>query len=85
MSFLLDRHAKHAFQIFMNDHVDVVFDFESMYIFLAKQYFSRIAFESIYLLGQKTYVFVSNLELLEFEDNSNNVRSSLKHFEKVLQ
>ena len=83
MSTLLKMSKNHVFQIFMNDHVDSIKNFEALYDFLTNQYFSRMTFEFIYLSKQKINLFMSNLKLFDFEKNSYDIRSSLKYREKI--
>ena len=83
MPTLLGVSEDHAFQIFMDDHAGSAKSFEALYNFLANQYFPRVAFGPIYLSGPKTNLFMSSLELLGFEGNSNGIRPSLKHREKI--
>ena len=63
----------------MNDHSATVKDFDSMFTFLHKKYFFRVAFDLIYLSESKTYIFAKNLELLDFHNNTQDLRLSLKH------
>ena len=67
----------------MDDHSGSARDFESMFNFLHKQYFPRMAFGPIYLSGPKTHVFVEYLDLLGFQENADGLRPSIKHREKV--
>ena len=55
-----------------------------MFDFLLNDYFLRIAFELIYLFESKINLFINNLKLLKFEDDSRNIRFSLKHRIKIL-
>jgi len=84
MITILSIKKKTAFSIYMNDHVVSVRIFDSMFEFLHKQYFSRVIFESVYLSEHKTVIMSENLELLEFQRTSEELRFSLKHREKII-
>ncbi len=84
MLTILDIRKDTAFSIYMNDHVVSVRIFDSMFEFLHKQYFSRIIFESMYLFEHKTVIMSDNLDLLEFQGTSEELRFSLKHREKII-
>ena len=81
MPTILGRSTKNAFQIFMDDHAGSAKDYDSVFEFLAADYFPRVAFEPIYLSGPKTNLSASSLELLGFEGG---IRPSLKHRRKIL-
>ena len=66
MFTLIKRFINYVFQIFMNDYSIIIKDFNFMFAFLCKKYFSRIAFEFIYLVKFKIYIFFNNFELLNF-------------------
>lgn len=83
MSTLIGNHGDHAFQVYMDDHAASATDFESMFTFLHKQYFPRVAFGPVYLLGHKIMVFVDDLELLGFQGSASGLRPSIKHREKI--
>lgn len=84
MITILSIKKKTTFSIYMNDHVVSVRIFDSMFEFLHKQYFSRVIFESVYLSEHKTMIMSDNLELLEFQRTSEELRFSLKHREKII-
>lgn len=84
MSIILKKKRNIAFSIYMNDHAAFIKIFETMLNFLHKQYFSRIAFEVVYLTEHKTVVLKDSLKLLEFQDTAKELRSSLKHREKII-
>ena len=67
----------------MNDHSAAIKDFDSMFNFLHEKYFLRVAFNLIYLSKSKTHIFAKNLELLDFHNNAQGLRPSLKHRQKV--
>ena len=54
-----------------------------MFIFLYKQYFSRVVFDFIYLSESKIYIFINNLKLLGFQGDILELRLLFKHREKV--
>ena len=51
MPTLLGRSENHAFQIFMHDYAGSARDSEAMFDFLIDQYFPKVIFGIIYLLG----------------------------------
>jgi len=84
MLTILNIRKNTIFSIYMNNHVVSVRIFDSMFEFLHKQYFSRIIFESMYLFEHKTVIMSDNLDFLEFQDTSEELRFSLKHREKII-
>jgi len=84
MLTILDIRKNTTFSIYMNDHVVSVRIFDSMFKFLHRQYFSRVIFESMYLFEHKTVIMSDNLDLLEFQEMSEELRLSLKHREKII-
>ena len=84
MITILSIKKETTFSIYMNDHVVSVRIFDSMFEFLHKQYFSRVIFEPVYLSEHKTVIMSENLELLEFQKTSEELRLSLKHREKII-
>lgn len=86
MSSLIEKQTNEqtAFSLFMNDHCESVTSFNIMYIFLHEKYFSRVVFESIYLFNSKTHVFFDSLKMMRFIEEADDLRSFIKHREKIL-
>ncbi len=84
MLTILDIRKNTTFSIYMNDHVVSVRIFDLMFEFLHWQYFSWVIFESMYLFKHKTVIMSDNLDLLEFQETSEELRFSLKHREKII-
>lgn len=84
MLTIIDIKKETTFAIYMNNHAASVRIFDTMFEFLHRQYFSRVIFEPIYLFEHKTVIMSNNLELLEFQDTSEELRPSLKHREKII-
>ena len=51
----------------MNDYAGAATDFNTIFDFLHSDYFPRVIFRLVYLLGYKIYIFSDNLELLGFK------------------
>ena len=84
MLTILNIRKNMIFSIYMNDHIVSVRIFDSMFEFLHKQYFFRVIFELMYLFKHKTVIMSDNLDLLEFQETSEELRFSLKHREKII-
>ena len=81
---MIDDHDELIFAIFMNDHETSITNYEILFNFLHIQYFFKCVFDSIYLSDSKTYLFSNKLNLLKFEKNAKNLKSILKHRNKIL-
>ena len=81
---MIDDHDELIFAIFMNDHETSITNYEILFNFLHIQYFLKCVFDSIYLFDFKTYLFSNKLNFLEFEENAENLKSVLKHRNKIL-
>jgi len=84
MLIILNIRKNTTFLIYMNDHIVSVRIFDSMFEFLHQQYFSQIIFKLMYLFEHKTVIISDNLNLLEFQETSEELRLSLKYREKII-
>ena len=57
MPTLIGRFEDHAFHIFMDDHSAAARNSKTMFTFLHRKYFPRVAFGPIYLSGPNIHVF----------------------------
>ena len=83
MFTFIERFINYTFQIFINDYSIVIKNFDFIFTFLYKKYFSRVVFEFIYFIEFKIYVFFDNLELLDFQKNIINLRPFFKYRKKI--
>lgn len=72
-----------SFGVYMDDHIGAARNFDTMFDFLYKTYFPRVAFGPVYLSGKNMRVFVCTLELLRFEKSQGELRPSAKHRRKI--
>ena len=79
MSTTIENYRNIIMTSFMNNHAVSVTDFEALYKFLKESYSSKVVFELIYLNLSETAIFTDNLNLLNFTDSSEIIRSSIKH------
>ena len=80
---LIENHKKQAFLMFMNDHEASTIDYDSMFNFLHTRYFFKCAFELMYLFEYKTQMFSNNLKMFSFQNNVSELKSSMKHSNKI--
>ena len=85
MMNLIENHENHFFSVFVNNHDAFNVIYETLFTFLHTCYFSRCAFDSIYLFESKTHLFANNLKVLKFQEDASNFRSSIKHKNKIVQ
>jgi virulence-associated protein VapD len=85
MFTIIDDHEDAVMTSFVNDHSNAEKDFDSIFEFLHEYCFSRMTFESIYLNPKKTIAFTKELNIMRFTDESNDIRSSIKHKIKILE
>ena len=84
MFLIIEEHNNVTFIFFINDHMRSVKFFDEMFNFLYFKYFFRIAFNSIYLLNYKIYMFINSFEMIKFIDNLKNLRFFVKHHKRVM-
>jgi hypothetical protein len=82
---IIENHEKAVMTLFVNDHSDVEISFEILFNFLHERYFSKTVFELIYLNSKKTVIFIEKLNMIDFTEESNELRSSVKHRIKILK
>jgi hypothetical protein len=82
---IIENHEKVIFALFVNDHSDAKVTFETLFDFLHEHYFSRIAFEFIYLSSRKIIAFIEKLDMIEFIDEFNQFKSFVKHRIKIMK
>ncbi len=82
---IIEDHETIAFAFFVNDHSSAQVTFETLFDFLHEHYFLRTAFESIYLNSRKTAVFIEKLNMIDFTDEFNELRSFVKHRTKIMK
>ena len=83
MSTLIEDYKDYTFIVFMNDHESSVITYDAFFQFLYKRYFSRCAFESVYLIKFKTSMFANILKMLKFEKSAKGLRPFIKHQNKI--
>lgn len=76
---------KDSSSVYINDYIRAVKTFNAMYTILYNNYFLRVAFGLMYLLGKKIRAFIDNLELLGFERSCGGLKPSAKHRDKIEQ
>ena len=79
MLTLIEDHKDYAFIVFMNDHESSIIIYDALFQFFYKRYFSRCAFESVYLIKFKILMFINILKMLKFEKSVEDLRSFIKH------
>ncbi len=67
----------------MNDHIGAAFSFETMFDFLHHHYFSYTNFGPVHLVPHKTFIFTDQLDFVEFTEDKNRLRPSMKHRERI--
>ena len=80
---IIKNHENETMISFANDHSCAIVEFEKFFIFLHTKYFSRITFGSIYLNPKKTHAFIKKLNMMKFSEESNGIKSSIKHKIKI--
>lgn len=85
MPILIDICQKNLFGVYINNHIRAAKIFDAIYTFLHNNYFLRVAFGLMYLLGKKTREFIDILKLLEFERNCRRLKPLAKHQNKIEQ
>lgn len=78
-SIIIKKHENVAMILFANDHACAAVNFEKLHDFLHVKYFFKMTFDSIYLNFQKTYAFIENLNMIEFNEKSKKIKFSIKH------
>jgi hypothetical protein len=71
---IISTFANRGFSSFMNDYIGRFVDFDSLFEFLYKKYFLRIAFGPVYLSEQKTKAFIDTLDLIGFTKSVKELR-----------
>jgi hypothetical protein len=82
---IIKNHEKAIMTSFVNDYSDVEISFEILFNFLHERYFSKAIFEFIYLNSKKTIIFIEKLNIIDFTEKSNELKSSIKHRIKILK
>lgn len=80
---LLKDHDKARFSTFADDHVGAATSFESMFTFLHTKYFPQCAFGPVYLVPQKTFIFVSKLDFMGFTGSADSLWPSMRHRDQI--
>ena len=58
--------------------------FNNIFNFFHYKYFSRITFESMYLLKYKTYIFINFFKIIRFIKDIEKLKSLIKHRERII-
>ena len=66
MLSIIKNYDNATFTFFINDHIKFIKIFNNMFNFLYHKYFSKITFESIYLLKYKTHIFINFFKMMRF-------------------
>ncbi len=82
---IINDHEEAVMTSFVNDHSKAEVIFEVLFDFLHEYYFSKAAFEFIYLNSKKTIAFIEELNMIDFTKESNDLRSSIKHKIKIMK
>lgn len=53
--------------------------FEAMFDFLHNYYFPQASFESVYFTSYKTFVFINQLDFIEFTEDKNGLQLLIKY------
>ena len=80
---LIEDHEDHVFNIFINDYNSSAIIYNAFFNFLHENYFSKCVFKSIYLSKLKISIFAINLEMLKFQNNTEDLKSFIKYREKI--
>ena len=84
ISFIIENYGDTGFCLFINNYINITIDFDTIFEFLYTKYFFKTAFESIYLLEYKIYIFIDNLEIMRFTGKIQRLRLLIKYQKKVL-
>ena len=79
MSTLIEDHKDYAFIVFINNHESLIIIYNVFFQFFHKRYFSRCAFEFMYLIKFKILMFANILKVLKFEKSAEDLRPFIKH------
>ena len=82
-STLVDDHGDWRFSVFMDNHIRATISFKAIFNFLHKYYFPCACFEPVYLTPYKTFVFTDQLDFVDFTEDKNRLRSSMKHRDRI--
>jgi hypothetical protein len=80
---IIENHEDVIMTSFVNDHFETEISFKELFDFLHKHYFSRTMFKSIYLSSKKTIIFIEDLDMINFIEKLNELRSFIKHKTKI--
>ena len=58
--------------------------FKAIFNFLYYKYFLYIAFDLVYLLEKKIYIFIDSLKIVGFTSSRNRLRSLAKYKKKAI-
>lgn len=82
---IIEDHEDATFASFVNDHSETETTYEALFKFLHEHYFFRAVFELIYLSSKKIIAFIEELNMIDFIEESNELRSSIKHRIKIMK
>jgi hypothetical protein len=82
---IIENHEETTFASFVNDHSQAEVTFEALFKFLHEHYFFRTTFEFIYLSSKKIIAFTEELNMIDFIDEFNELRSFFKHRVKIMK
>ena len=84
MPIIIKYYKASLFAVFINDYSGAGNNFNALFDFLYTIYFSKIAFNLVYLAEYKTFVFINNLLMLKFKKNKKKIRLLIKYRAKIL-
>ena len=84
MNIIIENQSDVVMISFMNDHSVTSIDFFTLFDFLHQKYFSRVAFESVYLNSSKTIAFIDSLKMINFIEEFDELRLFVKHRDKII-
>ena len=81
---IIGLQERSAFTLFIDNYIAGAEDFDSIFDFLYRRYFPRVAFGPIYLASKKTQVFVDSLEIVRFSGGIDGLRPAAKYIQKAI-
>jgi hypothetical protein len=84
-STIINDHENETMTLFVNDYSKTKKNFDSLFEFLHRRYFSRMTFEFLYLNSKKTITFTKKLNMIKFIEKSKELWFSIKHKIKILK
>jgi hypothetical protein len=84
-SIIIKHSEKTTMISFVNDYFEVEMIFEFLFKFFHHYYFFKMTFKFVYFNSKKTIIFIKELNMINFIKKSNEIRSSIKHWIKIMK